>query len=35
MLLPLFKVAGIPSGMHSDRALELITGSFGNILPKI
>ena len=31
-LLPLFELTRIPSGMHSDRAPELITGTFGHVL---
>ena len=33
-LLPLFTLAGIPSTMHSDRAPDLIAGTFGRILQK-
>ena len=33
-LLPLFELAGIPSGMHSNRVPELITGSFASVLQK-
>ena len=34
MLFPLFELAGILSGKHSDRTPELITGSFLSILQK-
>ena len=33
-LLPLFTLAGIPSTMHSDRAPDLVSGTFGRILQK-
>ena len=33
-LLPLIEIAGMPSGMHSDRAPELVKGHFSSLLQK-
>jgi len=33
-LIPLIELAGIPSGMHSDRAPDLISGQFSSLLKK-
>ena len=33
-LIPLLELAGIPSGMHSDRAPDLISGQYSSLLKK-
>ena len=33
-VLPLLEMAGIPSGMHSDRAPDLISGQYGSLMKK-